>query len=751
MMLNNFIRIIVFSIFITISAISVSVAEIVNKFNINGNERIPNETIIMFSGVNIGEDVSATKLNEILKNIYESNFFEDVKISLNENILSINVKENPLIENVEIKGPKAKKIIKALRDNLKLKERSSYNEFLLQEDKKNIINNLKSIGYFFSKVDVIIETLGDNKINVTYDIDMGEKAKIKKISFMGDKIFKDRKLRSVIVSEEYKFWKFISGKKFLNQNILDLDERLLKSFYLNKGYYNVVINSSFAKLIDEEDSGFELIYNINANQKYVFNNITLDLPIDFKKENFDDILTLFSKLKGQTYSLYIIENILDEIDKIILDEEYKTLESKVTENTYENKIDLNFEVAEGQKFQVKRINILGNNITQENVIRNQLLIDEGDEFNSILAAKSINNIKSLRIFESVESKIIDNEDNTKNIDITIKEKATGEIMAGAGVGTDGTTMSFAIKENNYLGRGINLNSQLTVSEETIKGQFSVSNPNFRNSDKSVNFNVQSLETDKLTSSGYKTNKTGFGFGTSFEYQDDVVLGLGQESFYEKIETNSSASARQKSQEGNYWDTFINLSFDYDKRNQKFKTSDGFRSFYSLGLPIISENNSLKNTYIFSYYNELYENNITKFSFYGKSANSLTNDDIKLSERVYIPSSRLRGFESGAVGPKDGNDFIGGNYVSAINVSSTLPQILPNAQDIAVSMFLDAGNVWGVDYDSSLDNTNTIRSSVGIGIDWFTLVGPLSISLAHPISKADTDRTETFKFNLGTTF
>ena len=751
MITNSFKRILLFLSAFLILLITPSTAEIINKFKIDGNERIPNETIVMFSGVNIGEDINSSDLNMILKRIYDSNFFEDVKISFNENILSIEVKESSLIENLEIKGPKAKRIIKQLKQNLKIKERTSYNEVLVLEDKNKIINDLKSLGYFFSKVDIVIESLENNKINLIYDIEMGEKAKIKKISFMGDKIFKDRKLRSIIVSEEYKFWKFISGKKFLNQSILELDERLLKSFYLNKGYYNVVINSSFAKLIDEKDSSFELIYNINANQKHVFNNITLDLPIDFEKENFKDILDLFLKLKGETYSLYIIENILDEIDKIILDEEYKTLESKVTENIYDNKIDLNFEVTEGKKFQVKRINIFGNNITQENVIRNQLLIDEGDEFNSILASKSINNIKALRIFESVESEIIDNDDNTKNIDINIVEKATGEIMAGAGVGTDGSTLSFAIKENNYLGRGIGLDSNLTISEETIKGKFSVTNPNYKNSDKTVNANIQSLETDKLKTSGYKTNKTGFGFGTFFEYQDDVTLGLGQESFYERIETNSSASTRQKAQEGNYWDTFINLSFDYDKRNQRYKTTDGFRSFYSIGVPIVSENNSLLNTYVYSYYNELFQDNVTKFSFYGKSATSLSNDDIKLSERVFIPSSRLRGFEAGKVGPKDGNDFIGGNYATAINISSSIPQILPNAQNMDVSMFFDIGNVWGVDYDSSLSDTNKIRSSIGLGVDWFTVVGPLSISLAHPISKADSDITETFKFNLGTTF
>ena len=296
-----------------------------------------------------------------------------------------------------------------------------------------------------------------------------------------------------------------------------------------------------------------------------------------------------------------------------------------------------------------------------------------------------------------------------------------------------------------------MTSELTISDETIKGLFNVNNPNFRNSDKSINLNVQSLETDKLTDSGYKTNKTGFGFGTNFEYQDDVFIGLGQDSYYEKIETNSSASARQKSQAGNYWDTFLNLDLNYDKRNQKFRPTDGFRSSYSVNLPIISENNSLMNTYVFTIYDELYQDNVTKFSFFAKAANSLTNDNIKLSERIYLPGSRLRGFVSGGVGPKDGNDFIGGNYASSVNIQTSIPQLLPNIQNMDVSMFFDAGNVWGVDYDSSLNDTNKIRSSIGFGIDWFTLIGPLSVSFSHPISKVDSDKTETFKFNLGTTF
>ena len=752
MVMNNLMKkfsFILFLIYLCLSSI-ISNAEIIKKIEIIGNDRIPDETIKMFSNINIGDDIKSDDLNIILKSVYDSDFFENVNVSINESNLIITVQENALVENVNISGPKAKRIIENLKKILSVKSRSSYNEILILNDKNRILDELKLMGYFFSSVDVSVENLDNNKVNLNYYIEMGDKAKIRKISFIGEKIYKDRKLRSIILSEESKFWKFISGKKFLNQNLLDLDEKLLRKFYLNKGYYNVKINTSFAKIINNNE--FELIYNVNAGQKYFFDKLTLNLPIDFEKENFSQLNSLFDELKDEPYSLYVIEKILDEIDNIVLDEEFKSIESTVDEKLVNNKINLNFNIIEGEKYSVSRINILGNNITQENVIRNQLLIDEGDEFNSILATKSINNIKSLNIFKSVKSNISEDlSDKSKTIDIIIEEKATGEIMAGAGFGTDGSSVTFAIKENNYLGRGLGLKSELTVSEESLKGQFSITNPNFRNSDKSIYTNIQALETDRLSTSGYKTNKTGFAFGTKFEYQDDLFFGIGQETFVEKIDTNSTASTRQKAQEGNYLDTFINLDFDYDKRNQKYKTTDGFRSSYNVNLPIISDNNTLTNSYTYSYFNELYEENITKISVFASATNSLTNDDVKLSERIFLPAKRLRGFGSGAVGPKDGNDFIGGNYATSLNMSSTLPQILPNSQNLDVLMFMDVANVWGVDYDSSLNNSNKIRSSVGIGIDWFTPVGPLNISFAHPISKAQGDKTEAFKFNLGTTF
>ena len=194
-----------------------------------------------------------------------------------------------------------------------------------------------------------------------------------------------------------------------------------------------------------------------------------------------------------------------------------------------------------------------------------------------------------------------------------------------------------------------------------------------------------------------------------------------------------------------------LDLNYDKRDQKFATSRGYYSFYNIDLPILSDTGTLNNNYKYKYFTELFDNNISTFSLLLGSSFSVTDKDIKLSERLFIPGSRLRGFERGRVGPKDGDDFIGGNYMSAINMSSSIPKVFENAQNLDLSLFFDAANVWGVDYDKSIAENSKIRSSIGVGLNWTTVVGPLSFSLSQPITKASTDVTETFRFNLGTTF
>jgi len=242
-------------------------SEIVKSIEIIGNERVSDETIRLFSRVSINENLDNNDLNDILKNLYDTNFFKDIALELVSNILRINVEENPIIENITINGIKSDSLKDNVTKNLKLKARSSYNEVLLNADKNEIRSSLKDAGYYFSNIDIETIDLGDKKLDVIINIDLGKKSKIKKISFIGDKKFKDGRLKSLIVSEEYKFWKFISGKKYLNENVIKFDKRLLKNFYLNKGYYDVEVNSSFAKLLNDDNEFNKYSNKQNSNIK----------------------------------------------------------------------------------------------------------------------------------------------------------------------------------------------------------------------------------------------------------------------------------------------------------------------------------------------------------------------------------------------------------------------------------------------------------------------------------------------------
>ena len=727
-----------------------SYSEIIKRVKITGNDRIAETTLLSFLPPLIDKEITDKEINSITKKLYETNFFKDVSVKLNGELLSISVVENPIIQNIVYDGVKSESLKEFITDGVKLIDRSSFIQIYAEQDLITIKNNLKKKGYFFSEIELKIEDLDNNLVNLIFDIKLNKKAKIKKISFIGDKVFKYKKLRNIILSEEYKFWKFISGKKFLNEDLVNFDKQLLTNFFKNNGYYNVQISSSFAKKLSDDE--FELIFNIDAGKKFFFKDLVLNIPINYDQNDFLKLKETLNNLKNEPYSINSIEKITQQIDIIALDQAYETIDIEVIENFDDNFISLIFDIKETEKTFIRKVNIFGNNITRENVIRNQFEIDEGDFYNEILLNKTVNNIKSLNFFKTVKEEVIEDQNTgDKVINISVEEKPTGEIGATAGVGTSGDSIGFFVKENNYLGKGLGLKTDINLSSDSIKGSFFVDNPNYKDTDKSVYAGLEATEIDRLKDFGYKTNRTGFSYGTYFELFDDLNFGIGNKNYYQKIETDASASALQKKQEGDYFDSFLNLNFTYDKRNQKFKTSDGFRSSYSIEAPIISDTNTFSNIYDYKIYKEFYENNVTSFSFYAKSSNSITGDDIKLTERNFLPARKLRGFQSGKIGPIDNGDYIGGNYASSISINSTLPQILAENENIDFNIFLDAGNVWSVDYDSSIGDSNKIRSATGIGVDWFTPVGPLNFSLSQQITKLDTDKTETFRFNLGTSF
>ena len=723
-------------------------AEVINSVQVKNNNRITNETIVTFGNIQLGKDYSEEQLNNILIDLYNTNFFSDIKFDIQGDILIVDVKERKIVQQIILNGVKAEKTKKSILKNLSLREKSPYVSFLAKQDIKKIENALNNSGYYFNKLDVTVKNNPNETVDLIYNIDLGEKALIKNIKFTGDRYYKDKKLKNIIVSEESKFWKFISNKKYLNPNQIDLDLRLLEKFYLNKGFYNVKIKNSSAIF---NDNHFNLIYNIDAGNIYTIRNTKLLLPDDFDEKDFEDVKKILKSLKNEKYSLNKLNKVVKQIDQISVSRLYDFIDATIETNIVDkDKLDIAFVVKESEKFYVKRVNIIGNNITEERVIRDLLEVDEGDPFNKLLHAKSINNLKSRNIFQDVQTKIVDTPDaNLKNIDITVEEKATGEVLVGAGVGSDGGTAQFSVSENNFLGKGIKLSTGLRVSEERLRGNFTVTNPNFNYSDKSLSTDIFITDTDKLNDSGYKSTNAGFSFGTAFEQYDDFFFRPTFRTVYEELTTNSSASKNLKKQEGSYFTTDVGYTLDLDKRNQRFQTTDGFQSKFLQTIPLISESNTLLNGYQFDTYHS-YNDITTSVGLYLRSVTGLS-DDVRISERVNLPRKRLRGFESGRIGPVDAKDHIGGNYAASLNFQSNLPFLFPSFQSVDFNYFFDAGNVWGVDYSNSVGDSSQIRSSTGFGLEWFSPIGPFTFTLAQPLSKVDTDKTQSFQFNIGTTF
>jgi outer membrane protein insertion porin family len=743
---------ITFSIFVYfILLISHSIADIINEVIVKNNNRISKGTIITYGKIELNKDYNLSDVNQVFRNLYETNFFETLKIDISENKLVIDVKENKIIQNLSIEGIKSNALSEKILESIFSKNKSPFLITKVKQDLDKIKNSLNEIGFYFAEVKTITSENDNETIDLIFEINLGDRAKVSKIEFIGDKKIKDRTLRNIIITEESKFWKFISKKKYLNRSLIERDKRLMKNLYLNKGYYDVEISSQTVNF--SNDGKFKLIYKIDAGLQYTINSAILELPAEYDSQNFKKVSKILKKMENKKYSFQTIAKVVDEIDKISLSRQFEFINAEVIESKKsEDKLDIIFRVKESEKFYVERINILGNNITHENVIRNSLEIDEGDPFNELLNAKSINNLKALNIFANVKVKVEDGENiNTKVMDIEVLEKPTGEISLGAGYGSEGGTIGFSVTENNFLGKNIKLLTSIRTTEDSIKGSFSVTNPNFNYSKKSLITSIQNSSIDKMSDSGYKTNKTGFTVGTRYEQYEDTFFSPSFSTEIEDLTTNADASDSLKKQTGSYFESKVNYSLDFDKRNQKYQTSSGTRTILRQGIPVVSEEYTLLNGIESEKWVKFKNDMITNFGIYGRVVSSMNDKDVRVTDRLKLPRNKLKGFQSGAIGPVDNKDYVGGNYAASINFDTTLPMILPSAESIDFKYFLDIGNVWGLDYSDTIDDSNKIRSATGITMDWFTPIGPLNFSFAKDITKASTDKTETFQFNLGTTF
>ena len=726
-----------------------SYSEVVKKIEVEGNSRISLETIKVYGEINLNSDYSSLDLNNILKNLYSTDFFEDIKVNLNNGTLKISVKEYPVINIIEIQNEKSEKIKKGILESIRLKEKSSFIKSYLNEDIEFIKKLYASQGYNFVGIDAKIEKFSENRINLIYSIDKGAQTSIAKINFIGDKKVKSKRLREIIVSEEDKFWKFLTKNTNLNYNNIELDKRLLTNYYKSNGYYDVQIVSSNAEI--SNDNITTLTYNINAGTRYRVNKITTNVNEVLDKKLFFPLEKDFKKIIKKYYSPFKIKKLLDELDNIIVENDLQFVEHSVNEIIENEFIEVKINIYEGSKQLVEKINVKGNSITNESVIRSELILDEGEPFNFLKLEKSISNLKARNIFADVKKEVKDGSiKDQKVIEIKVEEKPTGEISAGAGVGTNGGSFAFDVSENNYLGKGLRVSTNVEVNQSTLKGSLNVIDPNYNYTGNSLRYSLSRTTNDKADS-GYENELIETSVGTSFEQYRNIFVIPSLSFSYDDLKVQDNASDALKKQKGAFSDLALDYAVQFDSRDRSFMPTDGYVSTFNQVFPLYADSPYLKNTYSLNKYHSFGPNVIGAFKFFGSAINGVGGDDVRLSKRITVSTNRLRGFQSGKIGPVDGNDYIGGNYATVANIEANLPNILPEFTKTDIGLFLDIGNLWGVDYSSSADDGYKIRASTGINTSWTSPIGPMTFVFSQNLSAKGTDKTESFNFKLGTSF
>ena len=720
------------------------------ELKISGNKRISIEAIKDSIDYDSKKKYSIENLNTIQKKLFETGFFSNVIVKLDSNNIVVNVTENPLIDFFYIEGVINKKREDFIYKNISLGNNKIFSESTLKKDIEFIKDTFRNSGYFDVEVKTEISKLSNNTLNLLIRVERKDKYNIKNIFFIGDKKFSSSKLYDVIISSEANWWNFLSSNDMINVDRIEFDKSLLKNFYLDNGYYDVQINSSDINFLSPGSA--EIIFSINAGNKYNFGkNELLDNEKNLANKNIIEIKEILNEKLIGTYSLKKVKQVQKKINDYLILKKIEFVKFNIVPSKDKKLINLQYVFSAAERNFVNLINIKGNNLTDESVIRRSLVLSEGDAFSNHKKIKSEDKIKNSGIFKSVDTKIVNKGKELVDLDITVEEQPTGSISAGIGIGSAGSAVTSGINEKNLFGKGIGINSNVSLGTEKISGSIDLKIPDFKNTGNTFNFSLFALSTD-YENAGYQSKVYGNKISTSYEIYDDLYFNIGGGFDIDKIDANDSASALYKSREGTYNSLRTFYSINLDKRNSSILPTSGHLINFgqSLTLPAISDIPSLKHNINASGYHQLSENFVLNIKGGLSAINAFNDKDVKLSDRLYLPESKLRGFEAFGVGPITGDNHIGGNYSAYTSFSSTFPNPLPDRMRATSIMFVDFGNVWGVDFDKSLD-ADKIRSSIGVSLDWNSPLGPLSFVFAESLMSSSTDKTESFSFRVGSSF
>lgn len=737
---------ILFSLFFQINS---SFATIISNLDIKiiGAKNLDKEFIESIIDLDYDSNEEEIK-NYIIKELFSTGYFESVTAEINNDVLIINLIENPIINKILFIGNERfddKELENILYDNLD--DISIYNKLTIEKIRKILIQNYKAFGFNLVKIDTSYEDINNNEINLYYNINEGEITKIKKINIIGNKIFSSRKIRSIIRSTETRFYKLVSGSSKYNQNLTIIDENKIKEFYSNRGYKNIQVTSSVSELIKDTNKVI-LNYFIEEGNKYKIDNVNIildsniidsEILIDEKLINDLDIKT------NKTYNKSKINSSTKKIYKNLENQGLLFFDIQSIEHEKENTVDITFLIKKINEKYVSEINIEGNTRTKDRVIRREIELNEGDPYIPSKIKNSKDKINALNFFSKADIKTYEDDDNIR-LNVDVKEKSTGDFNIGATYDSfEGVSLLSGLKERNIFGDGRFVSLSFNTSSDNAGINFEVVEPYIYNKKINLLYNINAYTNDYSKQSGYKSETQTIGLGSRYKFTNQISHYVKFDYLLEEYKSiTSSASDSIKKMEGDNIKFVLSNSLTFSELDTKFRPSEGYRiNWYNKYALDHFIHNKISYDVYFNF-------NKKVLSFRNEVGNvaSLTSDDVPDSDKFSLGGRKLRGFDIKGVGPRNSSSgYIGGNNIilSQIDYSVPLSEGSNNLLDLVT--FIDFGQIYE-NKSEPINREETLRVSVGSGFNLNTPIGPLSITYAIPIQSESYDKEKRFVFSIG---
>jgi outer membrane protein insertion porin family len=744
----------------------------VNRILVRGNQRIDQTTVLSYLPIQPGDTIDPVILDVAIRTLTRTQLFADVQIGLIENgDLIVEIVENPIINQVVFEGNGAISEDK-LREEVTIGPRGIYTRARVQEDVGSIIELYRLSGRISASVTPKLVQLEQNRVDVIFEIDEGPETGVQAITFLGNEAFSDGELREVMVTKQSRWWRLFTKNDNYDPNRLDYDREQLRKFYTNRGYYDFRIVSAVAELAPD-DSAFGITLTLDEGDRYNFGEINVVTEND--RLNTELLEALLPIRTGDLYESDRIETSVDALTFAAGSAGYAFVDINPTyrANPETDTVDVTFNIAEGQRVYVERINVVGNTRTIDPVIRRELMLTEGDAFNRSLVERSRNNLRALGFFKEVEIEETRGAAPDRSIvNVTVEEQPTGELSVGAGFSSvDSFVVNLGISERNFRGRGQNVVARVEWGSLRQQIDFRFTEPRFLGRDVGAGFDVFHSRYDFQDESSFDYRSTGAGLRLTYPLNgysrlstryfikdDEIIVPFGY------CDAGGSGSRALCEQVGASLNSSVGYTLLVDRRNDPIRPTRGWtgtlrQDFAGVGGDV----NYVKSEVDATAYYGITPSWIVSVQGSAGYVSGWNGDAVRINDRFFKGGNSFRGFENAGMGPRDlaTNDALGGNFYAVGSVELTVPNGLPEQYGIRTSLFADVGTLGVLDDrytlgtnglpDTTIVDDLSLRASAGVSVHWRSPMGPIRFDFSQILSEEEYDRTETFRFSTSTQF